>query len=120
MRRILAAGLALGLSVGLIGLGAAPAGADPHNKKTLSITLECGDKEPIAAFFEYSSSGAFHLVTISGNFLWKTLSFLDPATGEIVTIERGGKGQGHHDLTTCTYVGPVSGNSYTVTGFFTR
>jgi hypothetical protein len=37
-------------------------------------------------------------------------------TGE---IDRGIEGGGHAQLVTCTYIGPASGNHYTVTGFFT-
>jgi len=55
---------------------------------------------------------------MSSNFLWKTLAYVTP-TGQSGVIDRGIEGGGHKDLVTCTYIGAVSGNHYTVTGFFT-
>jgi hypothetical protein len=117
MRRLLIALLAaLALSV-VLSVAAAPAGADPANKNTLQLTLTCPGTPPIDAVFELSSADSFHLVSTSSNFLWKSLSFAT-STGT-VEIDRGIQGGGHQELVTCTYVGPVSGNHYTVTGFFT-
>jgi hypothetical protein len=116
MRRVL-----LGLTVALTALSlvaAGPARADPANKNTLSITLDCGTAGTIDAVFELSSSDSFHLVSISSNFLWKSLAFVTPS-GQLGEIDRGIEGGGHSDLVTCTYTGPVSGNHYTVVGFFT-
>jgi hypothetical protein len=98
--------------------GAGAAAADPANDHTLAITLACDGGRTVDAVFELSSADAFHLVDIESNFLWKSLSFLDAASGQTVTITRGVQGGGH-DLVTCTYTGPVSGNHYTVEGFFT-
>jgi hypothetical protein len=97
---------------------AAPAGADPANKNTLHITLDCGATGTLDAVFELSSSDSFHVVSMSSNFLWKTLAYVTPA-GDSGVIDRGIKGGGHKDLVTCTYTGAVSRNNYTVTGFFT-
>jgi hypothetical protein len=100
-------------------IAAGPAGADPANKKTLSLTLDCGPgNPPLDAVFELSSADSFHLVSMSSNFLWKSLSFVTPS-GQTGEIDRGIQGGGHQQLVTCTYTGPASGNSYTVTGFFT-
>jgi hypothetical protein len=104
-------------ALSLFGIVARPAGADPANKNTLSLTLDCG-AGTIDAVFELSSSDSFHLVSISSNFLWKSLAFVTPS-GQTGEIDRGIQGGGHSDLVTCTYTGPVSGNQYTVTGFFT-
>ena len=109
--------VALALPV-VFALTAAPAGADPANKKTLELTLTCPGAPPIQAVFELSSSDSFHLVSTSSNFLWKSLSFVTPS-GQTGEIDRGIQGDGHQQLVTCTYIGPASGNSYTVTGFFT-
>jgi hypothetical protein len=118
MRRVFSAltatvTLFLALSVGVV-----PAGADPANKNTLHITLDCGAMGTVDAVFELSSSDSFHVVSMSSNFLWKSLAFVTPtgATGE---IDRGIQGGGHANLVTCTYIGPASGNHYTATGFFT-
>jgi hypothetical protein len=102
----------------LLGIAAGPAGAAPANKNTLSLTLDCGAAGTIDAVFELSSSDSFHLVSTSSNFLWKSLAFVTPS-GQTGEIDRGIQGGGHSDLVTCTYTGPVSGNQYTVTGFFT-
>ena len=102
----------------LLALGAAPASADPANKNTLSLTLDCGAAGSVDAVFELSSADSFHLVSTSSNFLWKSLQFVTP-TGETGEIDRGIQGDGHSALVTCTYIGPASGNHYVVTGFFT-
>jgi hypothetical protein len=101
----------------LMGIAAAPAAADPDNKNTLSFTLTCPNGS-VDAVFELSSSDSFHIVQFSSNFLWKSLDYVTP-TGQSGRIERGIQGGGHSDLVTCTYIGAVSGNHYTVTGFFT-
>jgi hypothetical protein len=110
-------GLVLALALLTI-VGAGSAAADPANGHTLAITLACDDGRTLDAVFELSSADAFHLVGIQSDYLWKSLSFLDAASGQTVTITRGVQGGGH-DLVTCAYTGPVSGNQYTVEGFFT-
>jgi hypothetical protein len=118
MRRLVIALLVVLVLPVLLAVTAAPAGADPANKNTLELTLTCTGALPVDAVFELSSADSFHLVSTSSNFLWKSLSYVTPtgATGE---IDRGIQGDGHQQLVTCTYTGPASGNSYTVTGFFT-
>jgi hypothetical protein len=118
MRRVaLTLVTALTLAVAL-SIATAPAGADPANANTLHITLDCGTAGTLDAVFELSSSDSFHVVSMSSNFLWKTLAYVTP-TGQSGVIDRGIEGGGHKDLVTCTYIGAVSGNHYTVTGFFT-
>jgi hypothetical protein len=118
MRRVaLTLVTALTLAVAL-SIAAAQAGADPANANTLHITLDCGTAGTLDAVFELSSSDSFHVVSMSSNFLWKTLAYVTP-TGQSGVIDRGIEGGGHKDLVTCTYIGAVSGNHYTVTGFFT-
>ena len=115
MRRIL---IAVAAAVTLLAIAAGPAAADPANTNTLHITLNCGTAGTVDAVFELSSSDSFHVVQFSSNFLWKSLDFVTP-TGQTGRIERGIQGEGHSNLVTCTYIGAVSGNHYTVTGFFT-
>jgi hypothetical protein len=117
MRRLLLAPLVI-VALTALGALAGPASADPANKNTLSLTLDCGEAGSVDAVFELSSADSFHLVSTSSNFLWKSLSFVTP-TGETGEIDRGIEGGGHSTLVTCTYTGPASGNSYVVTGFFT-
>jgi hypothetical protein len=117
MRRAAAVAIVgTGMLIGLFS-SVAPASADPNNKNTLAITLDCGASGTVDAVFELSSADSFHAVDVSRNFLWKSLSFT--SGGETITITRGIQGQGHSDLVTCTYTGPVSGNDYTAVGFFT-
>jgi hypothetical protein len=114
MRRIL---VLLAAAATLLAVTAGPAGADPANKKTLQFTLTCPNGS-VQAVFELSSSDSFHIVQFSSNFLWKSLDYVTP-DGQTGRIERGINGGGHSGLVTCTYIGAVSGNHYTVTGFFT-
>jgi len=114
MRRIL---VLLAAAATLLAVSAGPAAADPANKNTLQFTLTCPNGS-VEAVFELSSSDSFHIVQFSSNFLWKSLDYVTP-TGQAGRIERGINGGGHSDLVTCTYTGAVSGNHYTVTGFFT-
>ena len=116
MRR-LALVLTIGLGV-LSLLAAGPAGADPANKNTLSIRLDCGPAGSVDAVFELSSSDSCHVVSMCSNFLWKSLMYVTPS-GQPGEIDRGIQGDGHQSLVTCRYTGPVSGNQYVVTGFFT-
>jgi hypothetical protein len=102
----------------LFAVAAGPAAAEPANKNTLHITLDCGSTGTVDAVFQLSSADSFHVVSVSSNFLWKSLAFVTP-TGETGVIDRGIQGDGHKDLVTCTYTGPASGNQYTATGFFT-
>ena len=102
----------------LLGVTAGPAGADPANKNTLHLTLDCGTAGTVDAVFELTSSDSFHVVLMSSNFLWKSLAYVTPS-GQTGQIDRGIEGGGHASLVTCTYTGPASGNHYTVTGFFT-
>src|SRR5262245_4866750 len=113
MRRLL---VLLVASFVLAGVAAASAAADPANKNTLHFVLTCPNGS-VDAVFELSSSDSFHIVQFSSNFLWKSLDYVTPS-GQSGRIERGINGGGHSDLVTCTYIGAVSGNHYTVTGFF--
>ena len=115
MRRLV---LVLLTAAALLAIGAAPATADPANRNTLSLTLDCGSSGTFDAVFELSSADSFHVVSTSSNFVWKSLSYVT-STGEAGQIDRGIQGGGHSDLVTCTYTGPSSGNAYVVTGFFT-
>ena len=101
-----------------LAIGAGPAGADPANKNTVHITLHCGTAGTVDAVFQLSSADSFHVISMSSNFLWKSLAFVTPS-GDTGQIDRGIQGDGHQTLVTCTYTGPVSGNHYTATGFFT-
>jgi hypothetical protein len=106
-----------GMVLVLLGTISSRVWADPSNKNTLSVTLDCGSYGSVDVVYEYSGTDSFHVVSTTSNYLWKSLSFEDP-NGETITIERGVQGKGH-ELVTCTYTGPISGNDYTAQGFFT-
>jgi hypothetical protein len=117
MRRLVLAPL-VAIAMLTLAVAAGPASADPANGNTLHITLDCGAAGTVDAVFELSSADSFHVVSMSSNFLWKSLSFVTP-TGEVGEIDRGVQGTGHSQLVSCTYTGPSSGNHYVATGFFT-
>src|SRR6266511_1934711 len=100
MRRVVVLLIATVTLFMLLGIAAGPAGADPANKNTLDITLDCGAAGTVDAVFELSSSDSFHVVSVSSNFLWKSLAFVT-STGETGVINRGIQGEGHTDLVTC-------------------
>ncbi len=106
MRRVVVLLIATVTLFMLLGIAAGP------------VTLDCGTAGTVDAVFELSSSDSFHVVSMSSNFLWKSLAYVTPS-GQTGEIDRGIQGDGHANLVTCTYTGPASGNHYTVTGFFT-
>jgi hypothetical protein len=59
------------------------------------------------------SLGTFHESISLGNFQLKYLAFGDTVVRDTTGVTN------NHDLLTCTYVGPSSGNHYVVKGFFT-
>ena len=103
------------LALALIGLAAAPISAHPDNDLTLHFVLTCDDGNVWNASFNGGPS-AFHL---DGGqlYIWKQISFITP-TGESGTIGHGIQGFSGAELITCTYTGAVSGNAYTVIGFY--
>ena len=102
MRRSLAALLAAGALAVLL---AGPTSAAPDNSQTLHFELTCDDDNVYQASFN------------GGLYIWKEIRFVTP-TGESGVLTRGLKGFAAAPLVTCTYIGAVSGNAYTVIGFF--
>jgi hypothetical protein len=112
MRRSLAAFLAAGAMAVVL---AAPASAAPDNDQTLHFELTCDDGTVYQASFN-GGPVAFHLDT-GGLYIWKEIQFVTP-TGESGVLTRGLKGFAAEPTVTCTYIGAVSGNHYTVIGFY--
>ena len=110
--RILASAL---LAVGLTGLMAGSALAHPDNAHTLHFTLACDDGQVWNASFNGGPS-AFHLDD-GQLFVWKQIAYVTPS-GESGTVGHGINGFAAAPTVTCTYTGAVSGNAYTVTGFY--
>jgi hypothetical protein len=112
MRRILRPALLAGL---VACLSAAPATASPDNDQTLHFELSCDDGNVYQASFN-GGPAAFHLDT-GGLYIWKQIWYVTPG-GESGTLTRGSQGFAAEPIVTCTYVGAVSGNAYTVIGFY--
>ena len=89
--------------------------AQPDNSQTLHFTLTCDDGHVWNASFN-GGPVAFHL---DGGqlFIWKEIDYVTPdnVSGSIL---RGIQGFAAAPTVTCTYIGAVSGNHYTVTGFY--
>ena len=112
MRRTLSA--AIGAAI-LAALVAAPVAAAPDNDQTLHFELTCDDGNVYQASFN-GGPVAFHLDT-GGLYIWKEIQFVTP-TGESGVLTRGLQGFAAEPTVTCTYIGAVSGNDYTVIGFY--
>jgi hypothetical protein len=91
------------------------ASAHPDNTKTLHFELTCDDGNVWNASFN-GGPVAFHL---DGGrlFIWKEIDYVTP-TGESGSILQGIQGFSGAETVVCTYTGAVSGNAYTVTGFY--
>ena len=89
--------------------------AAPENKNTLHFVLTCDDGHVWNASFNGGPS-AFHLEG-AGLFIWKQIAYVTP-DGQTGVVRHGINGFSGAPLVTCTYTGAVSGNAYTVTGFY--
>jgi len=89
--------------------------AHPNNDQTLRFTLTCDDGNVWSASFN-GGPAAFHL-NGGGLFIWKELAYETPG-GVSGTLSRGSNGFAAAPTVTCTYIGAVSGNAYSVTGFY--
>ena len=106
---------AAALGVVLAALGTGPALAAPDNGKTLHFELTCDDGNVYQASFN-GGPAAFHLDT-GGLYIWKEIQFVTP-TGESGVLTHGLQGFAAAPTVTCSYTGAVSGNAYTVIGFY--
>lgn len=112
MRRLLRS---TALAAAALALATGSASAHPNNARTLHFVLTCEDGNVWNASFNGGPS-AFHL---DGGqlYVWKQIDFVTP-DGVSGTVNRGIKGFSAAPTVTCTYTGAVSGNAYTVTGFY--
>ena len=112
LKRLLSAVL---LSAALAGLTGGAAVAHPDNDQTLHFVMTCDDGHVWNASFNGGPS-AFHL---DGGqlYIWKQIAFVTP-DGQSGTIGHGINGFAGAPTVTFTYTGAVSGNAYTVTGFY--
>jgi hypothetical protein len=99
----------------LAGSMAGLASAHPNNTNTLHFELTCDDGHDWNASFN-GGPAAFHL---DGGrlFIWKQIDFVTP-TGETGSVQNGMQGFSGAPTVVCMYTGAVSGNAYTVTGFY--
>ena len=89
--------------------------AAPDNDQTLHFTLYCDDGQTWQANFNGGPS-AFHLDG-DGLYIWKEIDYVTPdqVSGSIFHGIQGFSGA---PTVVCHYTGAVSGNAYTVTGFY--
>jgi hypothetical protein len=113
MRTRLFSAMALGLA--LVASGAAVASAHPDNDNTLRFVLTCEDGNVWNASFN-GGPAAFHLDD-GQLYIWKQIDYVTP-DGQSGSIAHGIQGFAAAPTVTCTYTGAVSGNAYTVTGFY--
>jgi hypothetical protein len=111
-KRLLAAFM---LALALTGLTGGAALAHPDNSQTLHFVLTCDDGHVWNASFNGGPS-AFHL-DAGRLYIWKQIAYVTP-DGQSGTIGRGINGFAAAPTVTCTYTGAVSGNAYTVIGFY--
>jgi hypothetical protein len=97
------------LGAALAALALTPAVAAAADKPTAVVTCDGG----VSFTAEIVSLGTFHEAISTANFQVKYLAF-----GDTVVRDVGGV-TNNHDLLSCTYVGPTSGNHYVLQGFFT-
>jgi hypothetical protein len=113
MRRPLLVAATLGASLSLLLGGVVAAG--PDNDQTLHFVLTCDDGQVWNAAFNGGPS-AFHLDD-GRLFIWKEIDYVTP-DGQSGSIGHGIQGFSGAPTVQCTYIGAVSGNHYTVTGFY--
>ena len=106
---------ATALALVAIASGAAAVSAHPDNGKTLHFELTCADGNVWNASFN-GGPAAFHLDD-GQLYIWKQIDYVTP-DGQAGTLTRGIQGFSGEATVTCTYTGAVSGNAYTVTGFY--
>jgi hypothetical protein len=111
-RRVMAATILAGA---LLGSAAGVVAAAPDNDQTLHFWLYCDDGQTWYASFN-GGPAAFHLQG-DGLYIWKEIDYVTP-TGESGAILQGIQGFSGGPIVTCTYTGAVSGNAYTVYGFY--
>lgn len=89
--------------------------AHPDNSQTLHFTLTCDDGH----VWDASFNGGPVAFTLDGDglFVWKQIDYITP-DNQSGSILRGIQGFAAESTVTCTYIGAVSGNHYTVTGFY--
>jgi hypothetical protein len=113
MRRAIATAIvaAAALAAGTAGLAA----AHPDNAHSLHFVLTCDDGQVWDASINGGSS-SFHL---DGEqmYVWKQIDYVTP-DGVSGSIRHGIQGFAGAPLVVCTYIGAISGNAYTVTGFY--
>ncbi|HZM72603.1 MAG TPA: hypothetical protein VFC71_04445 [Candidatus Polarisedimenticolia bacterium] len=106
---------ATAIALTLVASGAAAVSAHPDNAKTLHFVLTCDDGNVWNASFN-GGPAAFHL-DAGQLYIWKQIDYVTP-DGQSGTLTRGIQGFAAESTVTCTYTGAVSGNAYTVTGFY--
>jgi len=108
LRAAVLASVAVSLTIGT-------ASAHPDNDQTRRFVMTCEDGNVWDVRF-VGGAASFHLEG-AGLYVWKQIAYVTP-TGESGVLEQGIKGFAAAPLVVCTYTGAVTGNAYTVTGFY--
>jgi hypothetical protein len=108
-RRIAAAAIVAALAA------PAAATADPSNKNTVEVTLDCGAHGQFTGTSVFQSNALpFAISGSTAQAIAKEISYVDETGATIVVRDQSG--MQHHDLVTCTYRYP--GFPFLVTGRF--
>jgi hypothetical protein len=118
MRRVLAiAALVFG---GLAALLIAPtAQADPLKGDVVTASCSDGTTVQVNIGVPTNASSQFFVATDASIFVIKRIVGTNPQGQVIFTKDYGIQGFARTQLITCTLVGPTSGNTFTLTGYFT-
>jgi len=95
---------------------AAGAGADPNNKNSIEVTLNCPDRTLTGVTIGHNNAVVFQVEGDTFVAISQVISFVDPDTGEVVVVRTNPGIEHNHELVTCTYVYP--GFPVLVTGKF--
>jgi hypothetical protein len=94
---------------------AAPASADPNNKNTVTVTLNCPGATYTGISIVQNNALPFQIAGETFVAVAQEISFVD-ADGNVVVVRSNRGIEDAHDLVTCTYLYP--GFPFLVTGRF--
>ena len=116
LRRIIATLLFAGVGALLMG---PTAQADPPKGDVVTASCSDGSTVQVNIGVPTNASSQFFVTTDASIFAIKRIVGTSPQGQVLFTKDYGIQGFAGSELTTCTFVGPTSGNTYTLTGFFT-
>ena len=109
----------------LLGYAAPVALADSIDANTVVRTMTCDNGATVTVQYERPATSSalpntFRVVDSTATFAWRHFLLVSPSGEIIVALSTGLQGaERNKDLVTCSFVSPVSGNTFILTGFFT-